>query len=215
MTAAYAREHQSSLEPGTPLPPGVQPIQVELLAVDLETCGRCTGTSEHLAQALALTEPALHALGIDVEVTETVCRTAEEARAARLLASPTLRIDGADIDPAGSESACEASACCDPDGDPIDCRVWSYQGEAHHAAPVGLIVEHLLQAALARSAATPGSSSVVAEPYQLPANLQRFYGEQAATSCCAPVEAATCCEAEEKATCCSAEATAAGGCGCR
>lgn len=192
-------------------------ITVELLAVDLDTCGRCTGTAEHLAQALALTTPALASLGVSVETAETICTTANEARKARLRSSPTIRIDGTDIEPANAETPCEASACCDPHGVPIACRVWTYQGEAHHAAPVGLIVERILQAAVGRPFSTrTGSTHSDPAPYKLPANLERFYGEQAEPgACCPPEELATCCEAGDRAECCGAEATAGGECGCR
>jgi len=56
------------------------------------------------------------------------------------------------------------------------------------------------------------------EPYELPANLERFFAGKAAAvpaaaGCCSPSEQSSCCEAEDKGECCG---TATGtACGCR
>ncbi len=56
-------------------------------------------------------------------------------------------------------------------------------------------------------------------PYELPANLERYFAETtsvqteasaADVACCSPVQQSSCCDSEDKAQCCGA-----GRCGCR
>lgn len=151
-------------------------INIELLALDLDKCGRCGGTLVNLEEALAIATPALDALGISTEVSKNVVKTLEEAEKLRFMSSPTIRIDGADVMSTTPETSCDAcSDLCGCEGG-VDCRVWPWRGRTHEAAPVGLLVEVILRAAVnpSRAAATPAWQEV-------PENLKRFFeGKNAA-----------------------------------
>lgn len=202
----------SSLKRFHPKPAAPVTVDVELLALDLNTCTRCTGSLANLETALALARPVLEAAGIVARVQRRVIATEEEARRHRLLASPTLRINGLDLASDLEESLCDACTDLCGCGEGTRCRVWHYHGEVHEQAPVGLIVEGLLRAAFGSRAAEQPASVVYPG---VPDNLRRFFAGTAATTtaCCLPDEQDTCCAPEEKNTCCGAEAAPA--CGCR
>ncbi len=144
----------------------IETVRLELLYLDLSTCTRCATSWERLRRAANLVGPVLEALGVRLEVGRTQIRTETQARALGFVSSPTIRVNGADIAPDLRESPCApcTELCgCDP-GEAVGCRVWSYRGQEDEAAPVGLIVEAVLRAALGVESTTPerpfGSSSV-------------------------------------------------------
>lgn len=146
-------------------------MTLELLALDLSTCGRCTRTSANLDAALAQVAGRLRRKGVAVEVRRTVVRTADEAMAARLVASPTIRVDGRDVALDLRESAC--GDCGDLCGEGVDCRVWVWRGRESEEAPEAMIVE-AIETAARREAEPPARA-----PYRLPDNLRRFFDAKA------------------------------------
>jgi hypothetical protein len=199
----------------------VRTIEIELLALDLESCGRCTGTDQNLEAAIQTVAAVFREAGAAVQVTRHVVTTAEEAQRLRFIASPTIRVDGRDIAFELRESNCgDCGDLCGCEGG-VDCRVWVWQGQEHVEAPKALIVDALLRAYAA------GPASGAAEPYVLPENLRTYFagvaakaaaaqGKAAAAECC---DRTACCEPSAKAECCgSAAGSGAAGseaCGCR
>lgn len=162
-------------------------MTIELLALDLSTCGRCTRTSANLDAALAKVAGRLRRRGVEVEVRRTVIRTVEDAVAARFVSSPTIRVDGRDVALDLRESAC--GDCGDLCGEGVDCRVWVWHGREHEEAPEAMIVEAI------ERAASPSAEAAAPErtPYRLPDNLRRFFDAKAragarAGGCCGPSE---------------------------
>lgn len=190
-------------------------LSIELLALDLRSCGRCTGTDRNLEEALASVASLLRESGTEVRVEKHVVSSAEEARRLRLVSSPTIRVDGRDIAPELRESTCkDCGELCACEGG-VDCRVWVWKGEEHLQAPKQMIVEAVLRA---WAAPLPDPSAKAAEPYEMPENLRAFFAGvaneradgAAASECC---DRSACCEPEEKDACCGS-APAGGACGC-
>ncbi len=162
-------------------------MTIELLALDLSTCGRCTKTSAHLDAALAKVAGRLRRRGVEVEVRRTVIRTMEDAVAARFVSSPTIRVDGRDVALELRESAC--GDCGDLCGEGVDCRVWVWRGREYEEAPEAMIVE-AIETAASRPAEAPTRERT---PYRLPGNLRRFFEAKAragarSSGCCGPSE---------------------------
>ena len=143
-------------------------IDIDFLFLNLTTCTRCKGTNETLDEALAIVHPVLEATGIKANVRRTQIQTLEQARAQRFVSFPTIRVNGRDITLERKESRCDScgSAC----GEPVDCRVWVYQGQESTVAPVGMIVEAILRGVYA------GEQLPEPLPYQdVPENLKRVF----------------------------------------
>lgn len=180
-------------------------LDVELLALDLSTCTRCTGTLANIERAIETLRPVVEATGAEIRLRKAVVASEEEARRHRFVSSPTIRVDGRDIVFETRESAC--GSCSDLCGfsEATDCRVWSYQGAEHEEAPVGLVVEALLRELVGTperlAAPVPEAGS-----YAVPENLRRFFAGKAAKAAPAPAATAGCCAVEELATCCAPEA---------
>ena len=183
--------------------PQSEGLTIDFMFLDLQTCGRCLGTEDALDAAVLLVRPALDVLGLPVEVNKILIES--EAHAAQLgfLSSPTIRIRGRDIAGEAKESRC--GACGDVCGEEMDCRVWSWRGQEHTAAPVGLIVEAFLEAAIA-----PDREGESLTSTEVPENLKRFFAgkahraeaefsadpveqEPAASPCCDPAGSACGC----------------------
>ena len=183
---------------------------VELLALDLDTCTRCTGSLANIEKALRATSELLAYTGRNIQVQKTIVRTAAQAIQARFVSSPTIRVNGMDILPEIQETACEECSERCGCGEDTTCRVWPYQGEVYEEAPVGYIIEALMQAAFSQPAEMNNAA------YEgLPENLERFFqgvSSKTAASCCEPAVQETCCEPADKAACCGAEASASCGC---
>jgi len=212
MTAATSRTESS--------PDTARELDIELLALDLASCTRCTGTLTHIEKAIEAVRPVAEAMGTMLTLRKLVVASEQEALERRFVSSPTIRVDGREIVFETLESTCGSCSELCGCSEGTDCRVWSYQGAEHEEAPVGLVVEALLRALMggAASVSVPARSS---EPFEVPENLRRFFaGKEAkavateatgATTCCPPSELATCCAPEEKPGCC---APAASSCGC-
>jgi hypothetical protein len=170
-------------------------LEIELLALDLTSCGRCTRTGENLDAALSAVASVLRETGVHVWVEKHVVGSAEEAERLRFVSSSTIRLNGRDIAVELRESGCsdcgEGCAC----GGGVNCRVWVWQGKEYLEAPKPMVVEALLKAYadLDKPVAAPG-------PYRLPENLRGFFAGleakkcgQTASGCCGPTRAAAAC----------------------
>ncbi len=163
-----------------PAPGAVRHVTIDLLALDLTTCGRCTGTEAHLDAVLAKVTERLRAEGASVEVRKTIVRTAEEARAVRLVSSPTIRVDGRDIAMELRESECKECGDLCTGSESVLCRVWVWRGREYVEAPEEMIVEGVLRAF------REGPAPTVSGPFVLPANLERFFESRAKPRAPAP-----------------------------
>ncbi|MCL6434532.1 MAG: DUF2703 domain-containing protein [Leptolyngbyaceae cyanobacterium HOT.MB2.61] len=194
-------------------------VEVELLALDLNTCNRCVGSLANIQRAIALLQGVLESTGTRVSVTQRLIESEEQARQYQFVTSPTIRINGLDIALETVESPCDAcSDLCGCNGG-VACRVWRYHGEEYTEAPVGMIVDAILAAIYSDTS----TLSAAPQPYTgVTDNLRQFFaGRQAplvpaaASSCCDASEQATCCEAEEKTSCCGTATAVPASCGCR
>lgn len=151
-------------------------LVVELLALDLSTCGRCLGTGDGLDGAMQSLGPALREAGVDVEMRRIVVQTAEEAEALRFAVSPTIRVNGRDVPVALRESACAdcVSICSTAGG--VDCRVWIWRGEEYTAPPKAMLIDAILRA----YAHAWDERAPTTEPFVLPENLKRFFAAKTA-----------------------------------
>jgi len=200
----------------TKLTPPTREIEIELLALDLNTCTRCVGTLTNIEKAIEIAGQLLNATHSCVRVHKIVIESEEQALQHRLVASPTVRINGRDIVFETLESQCDS--CTDLCGcdEGTSCRVWRYQGQEYTEAPVGLILEAIL-----REGYSDANTPVSAIPAYtgVPENLKRFFAGKsgrnitATASCCSSAEQEQCCEPSEKAACCETSETES--CGCR
>ncbi len=146
-------------------------MEVELLALDLSTCDRCTNTEAAIEPVIDELRPLLAETGVELRFRKTVVKTADEALALRFETSPTVRINGRDIPIEFRESRCDdCTTLCGGDAN-TDCRVWVWRGREYTAAPKGLMVDAILRAYSAIQNANPPAGA----PYSLPDNLRRFF----------------------------------------
>jgi len=190
-------------------------IEIELLAMDLNSCTRCVGTLKNIEKAIDIVRPVLEVTGDQVNVSRLVVESEEQARQHRFVSSPTVRMNGKDIAFETLESKCDSCTDLCGCGEGTNCRVWRYQGKEYTEAPVGLIVEALLY-----EVGGSGKAGGVASAHEeVPENLRRFFASKFAKkpegikSCCPSTDQATCCAPGEKAACCGASEL--GTCGCR
>ena len=166
---------------------------IELLALDLSTCGPCTRTAANLDAGIASVAAVLQEAGAAVRVEKHVVRSAADAERLRFTASPTIRVNGRDIAPDVREGACGDCGCgadCGCGGG-VNCRVWEWQGRVYQEAPKAMVVDALL-----RAYADPGRPAADAVPYQLPENLCGFFAGMTAKAgggCCAAAPVAPVC----------------------
>lgn len=154
-----------------------RPLVVELLAVDLSTCGRCTGTDRSIEGAVRELRPILAQAGVDLQFRKTVVQTAEQAVALRFRSSPTVRINGRDVPIELRESRCgDCASLVGGKSCAVNCRVWVWQGREFSEAPKGLIIDAVLRA---YPSAFDQSPAPMNEPFELPENLKRFFAARA------------------------------------
>ena len=118
-------------------------VTIDFHYLDLSTCKRCQGTEQALDAVIAR-HPEL-----DLSVLKKHMQTAVEAITHRFAISPTLRVNGRDIQPDYKTSECGECGdleCCSGG---VGCRVWTWDGEDHLAAPEGLIEKAIVEAAAA------------------------------------------------------------------
>lgn len=186
-------------------------IDIELLALDLNSCTRCVGTLGHIEKAIDSIQPLMEVMQTQVNVKRIVVESEEQAHRHQFVTSPTVRINGNDIAFETLESECDS--CTDLCGcdQGTRCRVWRYRGEEYTEAPVGLVVESILREVFGGSrdaiGATPAYSGV-------PENLRRFFRSKSepAQACCSATEQEACCEPTDKFACCDASQPETCGC---
>lgn len=187
-------------------------LTIELLALDLKTCGRCTGTDANLESAIDAVAGVLREADVEVAVRRTVVESAEQAQQLRFESSPTIRINGRDIALELKESNCgDCGDICGCEGQ-VDCRVWVWQGREYTEAPKALIADAIL-----RAYAQAWEPLPTAPTFHLPGNLRAFFRASSAKAanadndCC---DRTACCDESAKEECCGAGA-GAGACGCK
>lgn len=197
-------------------------MEVELLALDLSTCDRCTGTDSAIEAAVTELRPALAEAGVDLRFRKTVVQTADQATALRFQSSPTVRINGRDLPIELRESRCGDCTTLCGGAAGTDCRVWVWRGREYTEAPKGLIVDAVLRAYPNAGAPTEPMRG----DFALPDNLRRFFeakrerpkpdsatAKAADGKCC---DTSACCAASEKAACCGTDHPSGKGlCGCK
>ncbi len=190
-------------------------IDIELLALDLNSCTRCVGTLDHIEKAIDIIRPLLEVMEAQMNVRKIVVESEEQAYQYHFATSPTVRINGKDIAFETFESECDSCTdLCECD-EGTSCRVWRYRGEEYTEAPVGLVVEFILREIFGSSRESIGETPAYSV---VPENLRRFFKSKSdarptAGSCCPPAKEETCCEPTEKSTCC--DASEPDTCGCQ
>lgn len=158
-------------------------VTVDFLYLDNESCDRCLGTEGALETALERVEPIFDALNVGITVRNIHVSTLEAAETTQFAVSPTIRIDGQDIQPDYLENTCESCGDLCTCGGDVDCRLWRYRGDEHTTAPIGLLVEALVEAVMPNQMQFDDSRETRA--YQLSSNVQGFFtGTEGDTSAC-------------------------------
>lgn len=145
------------------------PVVVDLLFLDNEVCGRCRGAEEVLDQAVADVAPVLGLTGRGIVVNRVKITDRALAREHHFVSSPTIRVNGNDVQRAGSESPCQG--CGSLCGDEVDCRTWEYRGQRYSTPPEAMLVEAILSAAYC----PPPTAEPEGGDYLMPENLERFF----------------------------------------
>lgn len=190
-------------------------IDLELLALDLDSCTRCVGTFSNIETAIARVKSILDVTGTKITAKTILIESEEQAEAHRFVSSPTIRINNYDIVFETLESECDS--CTDLCGceEGTSCRIWKYQGQKFTEAPVGLIVESLMKEIFG---GLKGMTQETNAYEGVPKNLQRFFASKAekkfkeVSDCCSAEEQEICCEPSEKEICCQTEESAMCGC---
>lgn len=159
-----------------------KPLQIDFLFLDEEICAPCGGTANALEEAITIVEKPLEVLGISLEVNKIHVADKAMAISQKFLSSPTIRIADVDIDPNRTEDDCPSCGTLAGDGVAVNCRTWHWRGDVFQAAPVGKIVEKIMEAASALSAGkddccddTCCAETIIKDSYAVPENLERFF----------------------------------------
>jgi hypothetical protein len=190
-------------------------LTVELFALDLDMCKRCTGTDANIRSALDAVANVLREAGAEVAVQRVVVTTAEQAERLRFASSPTIHINGRDVAVEARESPCgDCGELCGCNGG-VNCRVWVWQGREYLEAPTAMIVDAILRAYTRDDSPAAAASP----PFRLPENLRRFFAasatrqppKEASAECC---DRTACCEPSARSECCG-PAPQPAACGCK
>ncbi|MBD2341560.1 DUF2703 domain-containing protein [Calothrix sp. FACHB-156] len=147
---------------------------VELLAIDLSTCSRCTGSLSNLEQAIATLQQVLALTGTVVQFHKILVESAQQAKQLRFVSSPTIRVNGRDIILDTTESRCGDCSDISGSAEGTACRTWSYQGTTHTEAPVGIIVDAIIREIDQDEVSPP----IVPTAIEVPQNLQQFFQDK-------------------------------------
>lgn len=159
-----------------------KPVAIELLYLDLNLCARCRETDGNLDTAIAQVRDELEQQGFAVSLTHRHVMSAAEALALGLEISPTIRVNGRDIQLDWNADGCNECTELAGGKQEVACRIWRWQDEEHHAAPVAMIVAAIRKAALE----PPDEGAPVrADQARLSEPLRRFFaGAKRSASCC-------------------------------
>lgn len=146
----------------------VRKIKVEYLYLDLNTCERCVGTEDILADVVLKLTPALELAGYKITYEKKEMTDAQTATEYRFLSSPTVRVNGRDVNTEVRENSC--GCCSDISGCDVDCRVFELDGKSYEVPPEAVLADALL-----RSIFGPPKRAMTRREYQLPENLVTFY----------------------------------------
>ncbi len=190
-------------------------IDLQLLAIDLNTCERCVGTMENIETAIGEVNNVLAITDTKVNIERILIESEDQAKEYKFVSSPTIRINGHDIVFDTLESKCDTCSdlCNSEEG--TDCRLWQYQGQEYTQAPVGLIVQSLMQEIFGGGQRQREQSS---RSYTVPNNLKQYFAgtseqeTQTISACCSPEKQESCCAPSEKASCCQSSESATCGC---
>jgi len=158
-------------------------LNIELIAIDLETCKRCVPSGDQLKTAVQILKPVADVIGIKLQYQEIVVKSEEEAKKAALLSSPTIRINGRDIVQDIRESVCESCGDLTNNNTVVDCREWHYHGKVFSYPPLPMLIEAIMGAMLN----IDEMPQIVPTPIEeLPENLQKYFDNRKGTgsSCC-------------------------------
>lgn len=72
-------------------------LTIELLAIDLSTCSRCTGSLSNVEQAIATLQSVLALTGTVVQLHKILVESEAQAKQLRFVSSPTIRVNDCDI----------------------------------------------------------------------------------------------------------------------
>jgi hypothetical protein len=181
------------MNPITSVNPASRTLDIDLLALDLSTCSRCTGSLSNVEEAIATLQQVLGSTGIVVQLHKIVVESEEQAKQLQFVSSPTIRVNGQDISLETTESRCgDCSDISGSEGGTV-CRTWSYQGKRYTEAPVGMIVDAILR----HIYQTQVPSRITVNSVEVPQNLRQFFQDKA-----------------KKATACGSKPAVSDSCGC-
>ena len=167
---------------------GTSDLLVEFLFLDEDVCQPCSGTARALEEAVQITSAPLVAMGLTLQISKIHIINQEKAITHKFLSSPTIRINGKDIDPARTEGECGSCGELAGGKTTVNCRNWDWRGEVYQNAPIGKIVEAILEAAVkaTKTGIESGDSKVTDDHYVIPQNLEGFFQarEKNEKSCC-------------------------------
>jgi hypothetical protein len=174
---------------------------IELLALDLNTCGRCTSTAANLDAAIETVADVLREADVEVVVRKVVITSASQAEKLRFQSSPTIRVNGRDIALELRESNCgDCGDICGCEGQ-VDCRVWVWRGKEYTEAPKALIIDAILRTYAQAWEPMP----LPRKKFRLPENLRKYFlaieqkNSQGSSACC---DRTICCDESEEESCC-------------
>jgi Domain of unknown function (DUF2703) len=104
-------------------------LNIELLALDLSTCSRCTGSLSNIEQAIAILQPVLAIAGTVIQFQKILVKSEAQAQQLQFISSPTIRVNGRDIISEITESCCNDCSEISGSSEGTLCRTWFYQGE--------------------------------------------------------------------------------------
>jgi len=152
-------------------------LKVDFLFLDDSVCVPCGSTARNLSEAVDMLMSPLDAMGINLSVEKIHVTDQKVAAENEFLTSPTIRVNGRDVDPARTEDDCATCADLAGGATPVKCRNWNWHGNVYQAAPVGKVVEAIMEEALNLTKDKEGCcvGNEEGQAYALPDNLRQFF----------------------------------------
>lgn len=163
-------------------------LKVDFLFLDDKVCVPCGSTAQTLSEAAGMLTEPLRSMGVDLVVEKIHVADLKAAEGQKFLSSPTIRVNGRDIDPARTEEDCPTCGDLAGGRTSVACRNWHWRDKVYQSAPVGRIVEAIMEAALPLNKSIEDCCREAEddEDYVMPENLKRFFATQAPNQkmCC-------------------------------